>query len=214
MTRSKTVQLVGSLLAWLCVAVLSTAPVASADPSCTPLNTNISVGSALASAGFFANMRGSADSIKARMDALLAEARSAASSLASKERGCARSCETPRVAVVFTSKPRLVLKEYEEAATCSKLLESTTATPITYNHRRFSSDDEAKAWYNDLTQGDGKDGEDLYQRCPGSCSPSYSSVAYQDAEGIVVSTSIICGPARDKDDNQYQLAAAIRWVCP
>ena len=202
------------LLACLYGATLTGSPIASADPSCTPLNTTIAVNSALASAGFFANLRGAADSIKSRMDSLLAEARNAAGVLATKEQHCSRDCKQPYVAVIFKSKPHLVLRDYDEAATCSKLLESTTAAPITYSNRRFSSDDAAKEWYHELTQGDGEDGEDLYRRCPGSCSPSYSSVVYRHGAEVVVSTSIVCGPARDRDDDQYQLSAAIQWVCP
>lgn len=202
------------LVKLLAASVLIAAQPVVADSTCTPLNRDVPVRSVLATAGLMANLRGSDNSIKSRMDGLLTDARSAAATLHAREEGCARSCADSKVAVVFLSKPNVELKGYDEAETCNNLLKATTAAPITYDKRRFPSDDAAKAWYNDLTQGNGQDGADLYKRCPGSCSPQYSSVAYRDGSDIVVSTSIICGPARDKDDNQYDLTAAVRWVCP
>lgn len=181
---------------------------------CSPLNSTIPLQTSLASAGFFANLRNADHSVRARTDQMLKDARTAAQALSERERGCRRPCGTPVVAVVFNSTPYRYLTNHREAAQCQVLLESTSRSPIVYERRRFPSDDEAREWYEELTQGDGADGEDLYRRCPGACSPAYSSVAYKDGEEFVVSTSIVCGHARDKDDNQYSLSTALRWMCP
>lgn len=185
-----------------------------ADVPCTPLGREIALETSLASAGFFANLRNADHSIRSRTDQMLKDARSAAQTMSAQEARCKRSCEAPVVAVLFNSTPHRYLVNHREASQCQALLESTTKTPIVYEKRRFPSDDEARGWYEDLTQGDGVDGEDLYRRCPGACSPAYSSLAYRDGSEFVVSTSIVCGHARDKDDDQYSLSTGLRWICP
>lgn len=193
---------------------VGSADIAEANPQCTPLGREIPLQSTLASAGFFANLRNSEHSVRARTDQLLKDAQAAAKELGLKESGCVRPCIHSVVAVLFQSTPYRYLNDYQESAQCQALLESTLKAPIVYENRRFSSDEEAREWYEDLTQGDGVDGEDLYQRCPGACSPAYSSVAYRTGDEFVVSTSIICGHARDRDDGQYRLSAGVRWICP
>ena len=182
--------------------------------NCTPLNHEIPIRSTLASAGFFANLRNADHSINFLMDELLVLAYSAAEKRINLESSCDRSCAQPVLATVFDSVPNLTLRDYEEASTCQELFEESKRTPIVYEKRSFASDQEAKDWYQDLTQGEGTDGEDLYLRCPGACSPSYSSVAYKQHGRFIVTTSIICGHARDKDDGQYRLSASLRWLCP
>jgi hypothetical protein len=184
------------------------------EPECTPLNQDIPIRSTLASAGFFANLRNASYSINFLMDDLLVQAHLAAEKHTSQRRDCHQSCQQPVLATVFDSVPNLILTDYDEFNACKELFETTKKIPIVYENRVFSSDQEAKDWYQDLTQGDGADGEDLYARCPGACSPSYSSVAYQKDGKFIVSTSIVCGHARDKDDDQYRLSASLRWICP
>lgn len=191
------------------------APFAAAAPSnCSPLNTDIPVRSTLASAGFFANLRNASNSISFLMDQLITESEVKAKTLASSESGCSRPCSNPLTAVVFTSTPHMTLPDHDDAVMCAKLFQSTQQNPIEYRNRTFDTQKDAEDWYNELTQGDGADGEDLYARCPGACSPAYSSVTYQLNGRFTVSTSIVCGHARDKDDNQYQLTASVRWICP
>jgi len=194
-----------SLICW--VEAIAQAP-------CTTPQQDISFRSTLASAGFFDNLRNSDDSIRHQMDLLLSQSESKASELAQQKSPCAASsCASPIVAVVFSSAPNITLPEYEDSPSCQKLLEATRQQPIVYGNREFNSQDEAEEWYNDLTQGDGVDGEDLYNRCPGQCSPSYSSGIYRKEGKLLVTTSILCGHARDKDDNQYRLNSSLRWMC-
>lgn len=185
-----------------------------AAPPCVPHSEIVPIRATLASAGFFANLRGAEKSINSRMDTLLNEARDAAHELNIHENMCKHRCASPVVAVLFNSVPNQTLPSYDESPLCQRLFEETSKQPIRYAHRRFASEEKTKSWYHDLTQGDGDDGEDLYRRCPGKCSPSYSSEVYHDGSDFVVSTSIVCGHARDKDDDQYRLSAAIRWICP
>lgn len=182
--------------------------------NCSPLNTDIPVRSTLASAGFFANLSHASNSISFLMDKLITESENKAKEIVSSETGCSRSCPNALTAVVFTSLPNKTLPDHDDAVTCAKLYQTTQQNPIQYQNRTFDTQEEAEDWYNDLTQGDGSDGEDLYTRCPGACSPAYSSVTYKQNGRFTVSTSIVCGHARDKDDNQYRLTASVRWICP
>ena len=198
-------------LCMLCVA--PNQPLAAAP--CQLPARDILVRETRASAGFFANLRNADHSINAQMDTLLGEARAAADTVSLLSSSCRTSCHAPTVvAVVFTSSPNMALDNYDEFSTCQGLFQTTINNPIVYANRTFASEKEAKAWYKALTQGDGPDGEDLYRRCPGKCSPSYSSIAYQWAGRFIVTTSIRCGHARDKDDDQYLLSASLRRVCP
>ena len=129
-------------------------------PVCSPEKRDILVRTTLASAGFFANLRGAAHSINSRMDMLLTEARGTARELMAREQGCRHSCGNPILAVVFNSIPNKELKGYDEFPICEKFLNETSRNPIRYENRRFASDNEAKEWYHDLTQGDGTDGEE------------------------------------------------------
>jgi hypothetical protein len=196
-------------------SLLAQASVALAAPSpCTPLNTDIPVRSTLASAGFFANLRRADNSISFLMDQLISASEAKATEISVSESHCIRTCPDALTAVVFTSTPHKTLPDHDDAAMCAKLFESTQQTPIRYENRTFDSQEEAEEWYDDLTQGDGPDGEDLYARCPGACSPAYSSITYKINGKFAVSTSVVCGHARDKDDNQYRLSASVRWMCP
>ena len=184
-----------------------------AQPRCLSVNGDIPVRSTLASAGFFANLRRTDTSLRVRMDQLLNEASAVAKQVTVSESGCLSSCKRRVAAVVFKSLPNVALSGYDEASVCEKFLEVTQRDPIRYENRRFSSDEDAESWYRDLTQGDGADGEDLYKRCPGKCSPQYTSVIFKEGDGLIVSTEVICGHARDRDDDQYALSAAVRWLC-
>lgn len=187
---------------------------AIAQSPCAPPQQDISIRSTLASAGFFDNLRNSDDSIRHQMDQLLSVSETKAHELGQQKSPCrSSSCGSPVVAVVFASTPNMTLPEYEDSPSCQRLLEATRQQPIVYDNRQFDTRDDAEEWYNDLTQGDGADGEDLYNRCPGQCSPSYSSVIYRKNGKFVITTSIVCGHARDKDDNQYRLTSSLRWMC-
>lgn len=205
-----------SIALHVCVAlffVISAPATLVAQARCTPLNADIPFRSTLASAGFFANLRNADHSVRFLMDQLLTQSESKASEVAQQEHACTRPCSNSALAVVFSSTPNITLPDYDEHSTCQKLYETTQKDPIVYNKRAFASQEKAEEWYNDLTQGNGVDGADLYERCPGKCSPAYTSLIYKQPDTFIVSTSIVCGHARDKGDGQYRLDASLRWIC-
>jgi hypothetical protein len=203
-----------AFLLCLVAALLLAKNAIAAQPPCSVARRDLPVGSALASAGFFANLRNARHSINYTTDELLTKARRIAQVATPEPRGCKDPCTTPVVAIVFTSTPNLVLDSYDESTECQRYFEETRLNPIVYEKRAFDSEEEAKEWYHDLTRGSGEDGEDLYTRCPGMCSPAYSSVAYKQGEKFIVTATVVCGHARDKDDDQYKLTASVRWICP
>ncbi len=185
-----------------------------AAPKCAPLNKEVPVRSVVASAGFFANLRNADYSVQYVTDALLRESDVAAARLTAAESSCRHKCHQAVVATIFSSVPNITLGEYDERGRCEALLAKTRHHPIQFLNRSFDGREEFEDWYSDLTQGDGKDGESLYEQCPGKCSPQYSSLMFERGDKLVVSTSVVCGHARDKDDDQYVLRAAVRWICP
>jgi hypothetical protein len=184
-----------------------------ADANCVPVGTDMPLESTLASAGFFANLRYSENSIHYQMDKLLERAQVRLKEASSQTQACPGRCSNPVLGIVFSSTPNVEYAKYSEHGKCEVLYKQTNEHPIVYGNRRFDSKQDAEDWYNDLTQGDGDDGEDLYRICSGRCSPRYSSFIASQGGQLTITTSIICGHARDKDDDQYKLSSALRWQC-
>ena len=90
----------------------------------------------------------------------------------------------------------------------------TTKNPIEYRKTNFASIEAINTWFSDFSQGKGKDGENLYQRCDGLCSPQYTTIIEEKERGSYdVHAQVVCGPARDKNDNNYNLELFLRWTC-
>jgi hypothetical protein len=115
--------------------------------------------------------------------------------------------------MILRSTPHQTLLDYDEFQRCEELRQKTSQTPITFSQRRFATAQDAQEWFEDLTQGDGPDGEELYKLCPGRCSPEYTSTEYLDHNSVVTSVSAVCGHARDKADDHYTISASIVWIC-
>lgn len=185
-------------------------------PNCPTINRIIPVRSTRASAGFFSNLRHAERSIRNQTDKLLNEGRIRAHHLLHipKMDSCSIPCSQALVSMRFVSRPHKTLTEYAESKICNTLLRTTTDSPIEYRERIFQSEDDARSWYKALTLGDGADGKDLYRRCPGSCSPSYETQIYRKENKLHLTTTVICGHARDKSDDTYDLSLSLQWICP
>ena len=89
---------------------------------------------------------------------------------------------------------------------CAAKSEETSKTPLTFDAGQFSALEEINTWIEKFSQGKGEEGKVLYSKCDRSCSPQYTYLITKlSAENLNVSANVICGPARDKDDNQYAL---------
>lgn len=205
-----------SSLKILAALLISTAPV-SAETQCASVSKDFPVKETEASASFWGNLRGHKGSISYESNAIFQEAKESSNNLARPENFCPKGCEVGKRAVfIFRSEPQKYLSTYEDSAHCLALLKKTTKNPFTYSTNRISSVDELNDWIADLSQGKGENGADLYEKCDRSCSPRFEYTIARRGEAAdqyLVTASVVCGPARDKDNNMYTLDAFFRWSC-
>jgi hypothetical protein len=171
--------------------------------------------SALGSASVWSNARSASNSLKVQSRTLLEQATTNRRLAAPPASGCPAGCEPagPPL-VVFRSIPNKFRAGYSDAGMCEKLEAQTRATPFRYGGKTFASLDDLNSWFSDFSQGDGPDGEDLYRRCSGVCSPQYTNVIdVTTKSALKLVAEVVCGPARDKSDNQYRLSIAYRFAC-
>ncbi len=115
---------------------------------------------------------------------------------------------------ILFSRPNKVLTDYSDQQYCLDKKSKTTSSKLEFSSPTLEGDDALNAWIGDFSQGKGEAGNKLYDLCDKSCSPSYeyridfSSSTKKDKDGSLsygVKALVICGEARDKDDNQYIL---------
>ncbi len=167
-----------------------------------------------ATASFFANVRGADGSIRAESKRMLEAAFAGIGSAAKPGDLCPASCSLPMTPLVmFQSIPKKYKSNYSGQEECEKLLADTSKAPFVYKEKMFNSVSELTSWFNDFSQGKGPEGTDLYNRCRGDCSPQYRILVDKRGAKYAVTANVICGDARDKDDNQYELSSAYLWQC-
>ncbi len=149
---------------------------------------------ATASAGMWTNARNNPDSVKFQTEKILKEAVALVASPDKKDD-----------IVNFTYVPQKFLSEYKERAACEEELKKTTPNPIKFENLQFNDVAEMTSWFKDFSQGKGTEGEKLYKECPGSCSPQYCLEISEKTSELLINVEVICGHARDKDDNSYKL---------
>lgn len=187
---------------------------AHSDDTCTPASQDQGIEKKEATASSWANVRNAEGSIRFESQRLLKKALDDLTAAKAPAQICGEACRPePAPQLLFTSVPKSFLKDYSEAQTCAGFLKTTTAKPFVYSNRTFASADELTSWFSDFSQGSGVDGKDLYERCPGACSPQYTCIVHKEGETFKLNAEVICGHARDKDENAYKLATSYRWSC-
>ena len=101
--------------------------------------------------------------------------------------------------------PNKTLTSYSEFETCEALLKKTKTKSFKVENKRFRSAEELNSWISNFSQGDNIEGKILYKQCPGSCSPSYTYLVKRENSELLLDAKVVCGHARDKGDNLYQL---------
>lgn len=198
------------------VVLISVSVFVKADQKkdCSSYVKDKKVESSLATASMLANARNKDGSIRQQMNLMLANAEENLSNAEKPLNLCPSDCKLAnQPLVVFSSIPNKFLSNYDQQGKCEKLLEETEKKPLIYNERQFDTMQALQSWFSDFSQGKGKDGKDLYERCSGQCSPQYKNIITKHDNKYLLDASVICGQARDKKDNNYELSYSYRWTC-
>jgi|688.fasta_scaffold80911_2 hypothetical protein len=170
-----------------------------------------------ASASVWSNFRQSSGSISYESNEIFEMAKVASTTLTPPTSLCPKGCMlNGKAELFFRSAPHKIKEDYDDKEYCQNLQRKTEKEPIRYQTVDLRTVDDLNDWIGDLSQGKGEDGADLYRRCDRSCSPRFEyTVARRgnSPDNYLVRASIICGEARDKDDNMYDLEAFFRWEC-
>jgi len=150
----------------------------------------------LASAGSWANFRNNAGSIRYESNRIFKEGYDLLVSEQSDDKASL---------LIIHSIPNKFLQNYSDQEKCEKSLSETKESPIVFNNLSFSSIEELSKWFGEFSRGSGKEGKELYKICAGSCSPQYHLGIRKKESNLLVKADIVCGPARDKSDDQYNL---------
>ncbi|MCC6933591.1 MAG: hypothetical protein IT292_10100 [Deltaproteobacteria bacterium] len=167
----------------------------------------------IASANPFYNSINAQGSLSYESQRLLAEAQILKQTHTAKSK-CTDSCLLAKdVDILFTTVPNKLQSNYAERNKCLEMQNKTTASPFLFTPESFEDTEAFGAWFSDFSRGNGQDGKKLYELCPGACSPRYSTLIRPINQKLKAEVSVICGEARDKMDNKYQLGIALQWTC-
>lgn len=186
---------------------------------CSVSAGDVTLKSTLASAGTWANLRKTPESLAVQSRELLQfaldnEKTAVAPSSGDSCSGQACSVDGQKPKIVFLTIPNKIRGDnYSDKSLCTKLESATRQKPLQFGERVYATLDELVSWFSEFSQGKGDDGKQLYKDCPGDCSPEYTVVVTKNSENYRVSTTVVCGYARDKTDDQYKLSVAYRWEC-
>ena len=167
-----------------------------------------------ANAGFFDNMRNREGSVRFESYALFIDASKKYQTIEKPKNLCPGHCALPdKPHFLFSSVPNRHKNSYSDREKCEKYLEETTRDPLKYTKKLPRGIDPTSDWISEFSQGDGKEGKDLYRKCDGKCSPQYHYNIHLENDLLITNAEVICGHARDKDDNLYQLSSYFVWEC-
>jgi hypothetical protein len=164
------------------------------------------------SAGIMFNLAEHPKSIRAVAAKLL---RAALDSSAAKTRPvCATGCSPAQnPEIVYRVAPKAFLPKPQQQAMCVALERDTQSKPLNFTPQEFKTVDDMNAWVMEFSQGRGPEGEKLYAQCGGNCSPRYTFYIAPAASGLRVQTHVICGLARDRSVEDYDVSTALRKRC-
>jgi hypothetical protein len=186
---------------------------AQEDDKCSDIDKDIVEASTQGTASLFANEGNKPGSIRYESGAILEKADSGLSSAEKPAGLCPAGCVLPaKPVIVFRAVPTAFVTNYSDYDKCQKLLEETEKTPFEYNES-FSSMSEVESWFSDFSRGKGTDGQDLYKRCSGQCSPQYEFFITSDGGKLALDADVVCGHARDKSNNMYDISYSYKWIC-
>ena len=183
-----------------------------ASTTCPLLETETPIATEYGSAGIMKNLAESPDSIRAIAARLLDSALSRDIGLT--EAGCVDQCANgTQPEVVYRVAPIAFLPDEEQDKLCVTLEEQTSKFPMRFERREFDSVQGVTDWITAFSQGRGDDGKLLYEQCGSNCSPRYTFMITQRDKTYRVNTDVLCGLARDRDNDQYLISTSLRRTC-
>ena len=185
------------------------------SPPCDSLRISVPLEQRIGSSSIFANLFGSEDSVKAQLKSMLDQAESAVSQAMPPVALCPAHCSVgPTPQLLFSATPRQFLDEYEDRERCDRHFEQTSRVPIAFRDRTFNNFRDLSKSFSSIARGSGEMGEELYRLCDGACSPRYRISVTLSPHGPYRSDiEVVCGPARDRDNSEYDLGTALLWRC-
>ncbi len=186
------------------LAFSDTAP----QESCNSVKPPILVDEIIATANFWDNFRKNKGSLSYESIHLLSIAKS---NLNKQSFEC--SSGSVRKKILFQTVPNKFLKNYTDKDYCLKILEQTKKKPFYFTPGSFSSIENLYDWFSKFSQGNGEEGRKLYEFCDKSCSPRYYNTITLEQNEYSLETKTVCGPARDKEDNNYTLQVSFLLEC-
>ena len=209
-TDNRLTMRLNNFLKWVIIAL----SVGHARADCRPTQHDLVVEIKTASADVLPNLFNSEGTIRYEFERMLTNADQMFLIAQAPKNICNQRCNTSKEPeIVFSSKPKKFLKNYRGAEKCAALHQESTVTPIHYRDLNFENLEDFLNWFEDFSQGRGTAGKDLYQRCGGACSPQYQTVLSKQNAEYLANISVVCGHARDKLDNDYEVTVAYRWNC-
>ena len=203
------------VLGRLVAALVLCAPVSAwSQQHCTPDHVDLPKKETSATAKSLANILKSPGSVRAEVAGLLRSARDELAEAKPPRDACSSPCRVAQpTRILLNIVPEKLLTTYSDFDKCDERLRQTSRQPLRFGPHRVRSVDELASWLSDVSQGRGHDGAVLYQECDGKCSPRYAAEVVPDGDGLIATLDVVCGHARDKDDNSYSVASAYRWAC-
>jgi hypothetical protein len=201
----------------ICLIVLSSISMlvkAEGERDCSTLVRDIKVESSLASASMLANVQNKKGSIRFETKEMLNKAEADLTNAEKPADLCPSNCQLPHEPmIVFQSIPNNFLTNYDQHEKCETLQDETEENPLTYNDKEFDTMQALESWFSNFSQGKGEDGKNLYKKCSGECSPQYKNIISKNDNKYTLNATVICGQARDKKDDDYEISYSYRWVC-
>lgn len=188
------------------------APVTAPEATCATPSRETPLEEKVSSAGIMYNLAEHPKSIRAVAAKLLAKALDSPAARAPAD--CATGCvpaKSPEI--VYRVAPIVFLPTAKQEALCVTLERDTKQHPLTFPAQEFKTVEKLNAWVMEFTQGRGTEGQRLYEQCGGNCSPRYTFLIAQGADGLRLDTSVVCGLARDRASDDYTVSTALRSRC-
>ncbi len=201
------------MLLFTALLLLSGAPVARGTDTCSDIDKKVTEASTQGTASLFANQGNKPGSVRYESDAILQKAEAGMPDAVKPADFCPAGCELrSEPVIVFKAIPQKFLTSYSDYDKCQKLMDETLKNPFEYVEE-FGSMSEVQDWFSNFSRGKGSDGQDLYKRCSGQCSPQYEFFITNEGGKLALDAEIVCGHARDKSNNMYDISYSYKWIC-